>query len=85
MTRSVRQITFTKRDVVLGLLQLVVVRPVRDVEAAALGRVQATCWHETYDHLISRAALESVSARRMAELWKQRMNQGWYLEQYRYQ
>ena len=54
----------------------VVVRPVRDVDAEALGRVHATCWHETYDHLISRAALESVSARRMAELWTHWMNQG---------
>jgi GNAT superfamily N-acetyltransferase len=53
-----------------------VVRPVRDVDAEALGRVHATCWHETYDHLISRAALESVSARRMAELWTHWMNQG---------
>ena len=47
----------------------VVVRPVRDVDAEALGRVHATCWHETYDHLISKAALESVSPRRLAELW----------------
>ena len=54
----------------------VVVRPVRDVDAEALGRVHATCWHETYDHLVSRAALESVSARRMAELWTHWMNQG---------
>ena len=47
----------------------IVVRPVRDVDAEALGRVHATCWHETYDHLISKAALEKVSPRRMAELW----------------
>ena len=47
----------------------VVVRPVRNVDAEALGRVHATCWHETYDHLISKAALESLSPRRMAELW----------------
>jgi len=46
-----------------------VVRPVRDVDAEALGRVHATCWHETYDHLISKAALEKISPRRMAELW----------------
>lgn len=46
-----------------------VVRPVRDVDAEALGRVHATCWHETYDHLISKAALEKISARRLAELW----------------
>ena len=47
----------------------VVVRPVRDVDAEALGRVHATCWHETYDHLISKAALEAVSPKRLAELW----------------
>ena len=47
----------------------IVVRPVRDVDAEALGRVHATCWHETYDHLISRAALENVSPKRLAELW----------------
>ncbi|MGZ0712483.1 N-acetyltransferase family protein (plasmid) [Coraliomargarita sp. W4R53] len=47
----------------------IVVRPVRDVDAEALGRVHATCWHETYDHLISKAALEAVSPRRLAELW----------------
>lgn len=47
----------------------IVVRPVRDVDAVALGRVHATCWHETYDHLISKAALEKVSPRRLAELW----------------
>ncbi len=39
----------------------IVVRPVRDVDAEALGRVHATCWHETYDHLISKAALEKPS------------------------
>ncbi len=47
----------------------VVVRPVRDVDAEALGRVHATCWHETYDHLVSKAALEKISPRRLAELW----------------
>lgn len=47
----------------------VIVRPVRDVDAEALGRVHATCWHETYDHLISTAALENVSPKRLAELW----------------
>ena len=31
--------------------------------------MHATCWHETYDHLISKAALEKISPRRMAELW----------------
>ena len=47
----------------------VIVRPVRDVDAEALGRVHATCWHETYDHLISKAALEKISPKRLAELW----------------
>jgi len=54
----------------------IVVRPVRDVDAEALGRVHATCWHETYDHLISKAALEKISPRRMAELWTHWMSQG---------
>jgi len=54
----------------------IVVRPVRDVDAEALGRVHATCWHETYDHLISRAALEKVSPRRLAELWTHWVSQG---------
>ena len=54
----------------------VIVRPVRDVDAEALGRVHAQCWHETYDHLISKAALERVSARRMAELWTHWASQG---------
>lgn len=47
----------------------IVVRPVRDVDAEALGRVHATTWHETYDHLISAAALERISPKRLAELW----------------
>lgn len=47
----------------------VVVRPIRDSDVEALGRVHATCWHETYDHLISAAAFEHLSPRRMAELW----------------
>ncbi|KRA24650.1 histone acetyltransferase [Microbacterium sp. Root61] len=54
----------------------IVVRPVRDVDAEALGRVHATCWHETYDHLISKAALEKVSPRRLAELWTHWAAQG---------
>ncbi|WP_022883310.1 GNAT family N-acetyltransferase [Glaciibacter superstes] len=53
-----------------------VVRPVRDVDAEALGRVHAACWHETYDHLISEAALANLSPRRMAELWTHWMGQG---------
>lgn len=58
----------------------IVVRPVRDVDAEALGRVHAACWHQAYDHLISTAVLEKLSPRRMAELWTHWMNQG---EQYR--
>jgi GNAT superfamily N-acetyltransferase len=54
----------------------IVVRPVRDVDAEALGRVHAACWHETYDHLISKAALENVSPRRLAELWTHWAQQG---------
>lgn len=47
----------------------VIVRPVRDADAESLGRVHAQCWHETYDHIISEAALKSVSPKRMADLW----------------
>ena len=54
----------------------IIVRPVRDVDAEALGRVHAQCWHETYDHLISRAALENVSPKRLAELWTHWASQG---------
>ena len=54
----------------------IIVRPVRDVDAEALGRVHAQCWHETYDHLISKAALERISPRRMAELWTNWARQG---------
>ena len=54
----------------------IVVRPVRDVDAEALGRVHATCWHETYDHHISAAALERISPKRLAELWTDWASQG---------
>lgn len=54
----------------------IVVRPVRDVDAEALGRVHAACWHETYDHLISHAALERISPKRLAELWTHWTGQG---------
>lgn len=47
----------------------IVVRPVRTSDAEALGRVHATCWHETYDNIISTAVLENISVRRLAELW----------------
>jgi GNAT superfamily N-acetyltransferase len=58
----------------------VIVRPVRPVDAEALGRVHAACWHETYDHLLSEGALENLSPLRMAELWAQWAAQG---EQFR--
>jgi GNAT superfamily N-acetyltransferase len=61
-------------------LPTVTVRPVRDVDAEALGRVHAKCWHETYDHLISTATLEAVSPKRLAELWTHWASQG---EEYR--
>lgn len=54
----------------------VIVRPVRSADAESLGRVHATCWHETYDHLISEAALKSVSPKRMADLWTNWAAQG---------
>ena len=54
----------------------IIVRPVRAVDAEALGRVHAQTWHETYDHLISKAALERISPRRMAELWTNWARQG---------
>lgn len=57
-------------------VQEIVVRAVRDVDAEALGRVHARCWHEAYDHLISRAAFERLSPLRMAELWTHWMSQG---------
>ncbi|WP_437582655.1 N-acetyltransferase family protein [Paramicrobacterium sp. CJ85] len=54
----------------------VIIRPVRDVDAESLGRVHAQCWHETYDHLVSTAALERVSPLRLAELWTHWTKQG---------
>lgn len=54
----------------------IIVRPVRDVDAEALGRVHAQSWHETYDHLISTAALERISPKRLAELWVNWAHQG---------
>ena len=47
----------------------IVVRPVREVDSEELGRVQAACWHETYDQVVSEAALTRLSPKRMAELW----------------
>lgn len=57
-----------------------IIRPVRDVDAMALGKVHAKCWHETYDHLISKAALENVSPLRLADMWTHWSEQG---EEYR--
>ncbi|HLP23394.1 MAG TPA: GNAT family N-acetyltransferase [Microbacteriaceae bacterium] len=54
----------------------VVIRPVRDTDLEALGRVHARCWHQTYDHLISEAALANLSPRRIAELWSHWLQQG---------
>ncbi|MWC00198.1 GNAT family N-acetyltransferase [Agromyces seonyuensis] len=59
-----------------------VIRPIRDSDAEALGRVHAQAWHETYDHLISAAALENLSPRRMAELWNHLASRGEEYAQY---
>ena len=63
-------------DVAVSPVHEIIVRPVRDVDAESLGRVHAQCWHEAYDEVISKAALEWLSPRRMAELWTHWMNQG---------
>ncbi len=49
----------------------IVIRPVRNTDAESLGRVHVQCWHETYDHLISEAALQKLSPKRLADLWSQ--------------
>ncbi|GGH48757.1 GNAT family N-acetyltransferase [Microbacterium album] len=54
----------------------VLIRPIREVDSEAMGRVHAQVWHETYDGLISAASLENVSPRRMAELWTHYTSQG---------
>lgn len=54
----------------------VLIRPIRDVDAEAMGRVHAKVWHETYDGIISSATLENVSPRRLAELWTHYADQG---------
>lgn len=53
-----------------------VIRPVRDSDLESLGRVHAKVWHQTYDHLVDRAALENLSPRRIGELWSQWQKQG---------
>ena len=47
----------------------VLIRPIRDVDATEMGEVHAQVWHETYDGMISHAALEAVSPKRLADLW----------------
>ncbi|WP_221583479.1 GNAT family N-acetyltransferase [Microbacterium sp. G2-8] len=54
----------------------VLVRPIRDVDAEAMGRVHAQVWHETYDGMISSAALEAVSPKRLADLWSNYSSRG---------
>ncbi|MGO1235225.1 MAG: GNAT family N-acetyltransferase [Microbacterium gubbeenense] len=54
----------------------VLVRPIRDVDAADMGRVHAQVWHETYDGMISSAALEAVSPKRLADLWSNYSDRG---------
>jgi GNAT superfamily N-acetyltransferase len=63
-------------DVAAPSVSEIIVRPVRDVDAESLGRVHAQCWHEAYDEVVSKATLENLSPRRMAELWTHWMNQG---------
>lgn len=54
----------------------VLIRPIRDSDSEELGQVQAVCWHETYDHLISTAVMQKLSPRRMAELWSHIASRG---------
>lgn len=53
-----------------------VIRPVEEADAESLGRVHATCWHETYDHLLSRAALAQLRPERLAAMWRRFKSQG---------
>lgn len=53
-----------------------VIRPIRESDVEALGRVHAVVWHETYDRLLSKAAFENLSPRRMAELWSHYVTRG---------
>ena len=53
-----------------------VIRPIRDSDVEALGRVHAQCWHEDYDTLVDAATLANPSPRRMAELWTHWISQG---------
>lgn len=54
----------------------VVIRPVEKADADSLGRVHAACWHETYDHLLSAAALAQLHPERLATLWRGWATQG---------
>jgi GNAT superfamily N-acetyltransferase len=54
----------------------VVVRPVEETDADSLGRVHAACWHETYDQLLSAAALSQLRPERLAAMWRRFSNQG---------
>ncbi|MBC7442236.1 MAG: GNAT family N-acetyltransferase [Ramlibacter sp.] len=53
-----------------------VIRPVEEADAESLGRVHATCWHETYDQLLSTAALEQLQPARLAVMWRRFSSQG---------
>ncbi|MEO6200667.1 MAG: GNAT family N-acetyltransferase [Cryobacterium sp.] len=54
----------------------VVVRPAEETDADSLGRVHAACWHETYDHLLSAAALSQLHPERLAAMWRRYTKQG---------
>ena len=54
----------------------IVVRPVEEADADSLGRVHAACWHETYDHLLSTAALSQLHPERLATMWRRFTRQG---------
>lgn len=53
-----------------------IIRPVEESDADSLGRVHATCWHETYDHLLSQAALSQLRPERLAAMWRRFTSQG---------
>ena len=54
----------------------VVVRPVTETDADSLGRVHAACWHESYDHILSKAALSQLHPERLAQMWRRFSVQG---------
>jgi GNAT superfamily N-acetyltransferase len=53
-----------------------VLRPVTEADADGLGLVHAACWHETYDQLLSAAALEQLQPARLAAMWRRFSAQG---------